>query len=306
MEYVLQTFNLSKKYGSQMAVDQVNINIRKGDIYGFVGANGSGKTTIIRMITGLVAPHNGRIQLFGVDSTSPRIHQVRRQMGAVVESPAIYLNMTAADNLRMQAKLLGMEDEQKVRQTLNTVGLAQLYGSKKCAANFSLGMRQRLGIAMALMGDPQFLILDEPMNGLDPTGIVELRELILELNRQGITFLISSHILSELSLIATKYGIISQGKLLQEITAQQLHARCGKHLLLRSADPQALLVFAQHLLPEHPIALQGDAVKISGDLDVNAFIKTVIENGHTIQSVNCTQTGFEEYYLSVLGGNNHG
>jgi len=254
MEYVLQTFNLSKQYGKQMAVDRVNMNICKGDVYGFVGANGSGKTTIIRLLSGLIMPHSGSFQLFGIDHKDPRIHQARRQMGAVVETPSIYRNMTATDNLRMQAGLLGIRDEEKIRQTLETVGLGDLYHEKKKAVNFSLGMRQRLGIAMALLGQPRFLILDEPMNGLDPAGIVDLRELILALNRQGITFLISSHILSELSLVATKYGIISNGKLLQEITAKELRERCG----------------------------------------------------NTSGSVNCGLADVEKYYLSIIGGNNHG
>ena len=306
MEYVLQTFDLSKKYGSQMAVNEVNMNIAKGDIYGFVGENGSGKTTIIRMITGLITPHSGSFRLFGVEHKDPKIGQVRRQMGAVVETPSIYLNMTAKDNLWMQAEILGITDEAKILQTLETVGLAYVYEDKKKASNFSLGMRQRLGIAMALLGDPQFLILDEPMNGLDPAGIVEIRELILNLNRKGITFLISSHILTELSLVATKYGIISKGKLLQEITAKQLHDSCGKHLLLRAKNPEALVKLSKELLPDYPVTLTDNVVKISGDMDLNAFLKAVIDSGNLLESVNCTETGFEEYYLSVLGGGNRG
>ncbi len=302
MEYVLQTFDLSKRYGRHMAVNGANMNICKGDIYGFVGENGSGKTTIIRLITGLIMPHSGSYRLFGVENTDPEISKVRRLMGAVVETPSIYRNMTAKDNLLMQAKLLGIDDEEKVRQTLETVGLGYLYEDKKKAANFSLGMRQRLGIAMALLGDPQFLILDEPMNGLDPAGIVEVRELILELNQRGITFLISSHILTELSLVATKYGIISKGKILQEITAEQFHSAGGKHLLVQAEDPQALMGLAMTLLPGYPVAYIENGVRITGEVDLNNFLKAVIESGNRIISVNCTETGFEEYYLSVMGG----
>lgn len=302
MEYVLQTNGLSKKYGKHMAVDCANMNISKGDIYGFVGENGSGKTTIIRMITGLVMPHSGSYRLFGVENTDPEINKVRRLVGAVVETPSIYRNMTAKDNLLMQAKLLGVEDEEKVRKTLERVGLGYLYQDKKKASNFSLGMRQRLGIAMALLGDPQFLILDEPMNGLDPAGIVEIRELILDLNKEGITFLISSHILTELSLVATKYGIISKGRILQEITAEEFRNRCGKHLMLQVEDPQALMACAQVLLPGYPVSYIDGGVKITGDVDLNQFLKAVIDSGNRILAVNCTETGFEEYYLSVLGG----
>ena len=305
MEYVLQTFGLTKKYSKQLCVNQVNINIRKGDIYGFVGENGSGKTTIIRMVTGLIMPNEGTYRLFGVASTDPKIRQVRRKMGAVVESPAIYLNLTAKDNLLMQAKLLGVTDMEKVRKTLETVGLGDLYDSKKKAENFSLGMRQRLGIAMALVGDPEFLILDEPMNGLDPAGIVEIRELILHLNQKGITFMISSHILTELSLVATKYGIISKGTLLEEITAKQLRDNTGKHLLLRVQNPAALIALSKTLFPDLPVTLAGDAVKIGGHIDLNAFLKAVIDSGNAIASVNSVETGFEEYYLSVIGGGKH-
>ncbi len=303
MDYVLQTFDLTKKYGRQMAVNGANMNICRGDIYGFVGENGSGKTTIIRLITGLIMPQSGSYRLFGVENTDPKIGQVRRLMGAVVETPSIYRNMSAKDNLLMQAKILGIEDEEKIRATLEIVGLGYLYEENKKASNFSLGMRQRLGIAMALLGDPQFLILDEPMNGLDPAGIVEVRELILRLNQQhGITFLISSHILSELSLVANKYGIISKGKILKEITAQEFHDSCGKHLMLQVQDPQALMSLAMTLLPGYPVSYIEGGVKITGDVDLNQFLKAVIDSGNQIFAVNCSETGFEEYYLSVLGG----
>ena len=198
MDLVLSTKGLSKKYKKQMAVNGVDMNIEKGDIYGFVGENGSGKTTVIRLITGLIFPYAGSFQLFGVDNRSPDIGKARSRVGAIVENPSIYMNMSAYDNLKTQGILLGVDDDEKIRSVLRDVGLEALYDEKKHANNFSLGMRQRLGIAMALLGDPEFLILDEPMNGLDPAGIVGIRELILKLNRErGITFLISSHILTE-------------------------------------------------------------------------------------------------------------
>ena len=302
MEYILQTFELSKKYKNQMAVDRANMNIARGDIYGFVGENGSGKTTIIRLITGLIFPHSGSFQLFGVDHTAPGICQARRKVGAVVETPSIYSNMSARDNLMMQCSIVNA-DVNKIPQVLETVGLGALLEDKKHAGDFSLGMRQRLGIAMVLLGDPELIILDEPMNGLDPAGIVEIRELILKLNReQGITFLISSHILTELSLVATKYGIITKGHIVQEITAQQLHDQCGKHILLRSADPEKLLGAVKEILPDHNVVLDGETVKITGEPDLNGLLQAVISSGNNLLSVNCTETGFEEYYLSLLGG----
>lgn len=305
MDYVLQTFDLSKKYKKQLSVNKANINIRKGDIYGFVGENGSGKTTFIRLVTGLIMPTEGHYRLFGVDNNDPAIHAARRKMGAVVESPAIYLNMTAKENLVQQATALGIKDPALIQETLQTVGLGDLYASKKLAENFSLGMRQRLGIAMALLSKPEFLILDEPMNGLDPSGIVEIRELILRLNREGITFMISSHILTELSLVATKYGIISKGKLLQEITAQQLHDVTGKYLLLQAQEPEALLALSKELLPDHSVTLTDGVLRISGTVDINRFLKAVIDGGCVLESVNCKESDFEEYYLSVIGGNEH-
>ena len=210
MEYVLQTFDIVKKYNKQRVLDKVNMNIQKGDIYGFVGENGSGKTTIIRLVTGLIFADEGSYELFGVSNKDKKILQSRKKVGAVVETPSIYRNMTAYENLKTQCLLLGVNDENKIKEVLEIVGLVDLYDSKKHAGNFSLGMRQRLGIAMALLNEPEFLILDEPMNGLDPEGIVSMRELIIHLNQnKGITFLISSHILTELSLIANRYGIIS-------------------------------------------------------------------------------------------------
>ena len=223
MEYVLQTFNIVKKYNKQKALAGVNMNIQKGDIYGFVGENGSGKTTIIRLITGLIFADEGSYELFGVSNKDKKILESRKKVGAVVETPSIYRNMTAYENLKTQCLLLGVNDENKIKEVLETVGLSDLYDSKKQAGNFSLGMRQRLGIAMALLNEPEFLILDEPMNGLDPEGIVSMRELIIHLNKnKNITFLISSHILTELSLIANRYGIISKGKIIKEISYEDM------------------------------------------------------------------------------------
>ena len=305
MSSVLTVNALSKKYKKHMAVNGVNMHIEKGDIYGFVGENGSGKTTVIRLITGLIFPYAGSFQLFGVDHNSRDIGKARSKVGAIVESPSIYMNMSAYENLKTQSAILGIKRENadaKIRSVLADVGLEALYSEKKDASNFSLGMRQRLGIAMALLGDPEFLILDEPMNGLDPAGIVGIRELILKLNRErGITFLISSHILTELSLVATKYGIISKGKLIKEITSQQLHNECAKTTYLSSTDPQKLAEAVRNAVG-NPFEYTADGVKILGALDLNALLSAVIGAGVTLTSVNCKETSFEDYYLSVIGG----
>lgn len=299
MDHVLATNGLSKKYKRNMAVNGVNMHIDRGDIYGFVGENGSGKTTVIRLITGLISPHAGGFALFGEDNRSKNIGKARSRIGAIVESPSIYMNMSAYDNLKTQCMILGIEDDDKILQALTDVGLEELYKEKKHAGNFSLGMRQRLGIAMALLGDPEFLILDEPMNGLDPAGIVSIRELILKLNRErGITFLISSHILTELSLVATKYGIISKGRLIKEITAEQLHNECAKTTVIRADDPKKLADALCSYEPEYT----AEGVKVIGETDLNVLLSAAIGSGIKILSVNCNETTFEDYYLSVIGG----
>lgn len=302
MSSVLSTKALSKRYKKHMAVNGVNMNIERGDIYGFVGENGSGKTTVIRLITGLIFPHSGGFELFGVNNRSKSIGKARSRIGAIVESPSIYMNMSAYDNLKTQCTILGINGEDKILSVLNDVGLEELYSEKKHAGNFSLGMRQRLGIAMALLGDPEFLILDEPMNGLDPAGIVGIRELILKLNRErGITFLISSHILTELSLVATKYGIISKGKLIKEITSEQLHNECSKTTVISADDPDRLVEAVKGCV-ENKVEYTFDGVKIIGDVDLTVLLSAAISSGVKILSVNCSETSFEDYYLSVIGG----
>lgn len=303
MGYVLQTYNLSKQYKNHLVLDKVNINIEQGDIYGFVGENGSGKTTIIRLITGLISANGGHFELFGTKSTSPDILQARTKVGAIVETPSIYLNMSAADNLKMQNCILGKKDDDKIKEVLAEVGLADLYNDKKTAGNFSLGMRQRLGIAMALLGEPQFIILDEPMNGLDPAGIVEIRELILKLNKErNITFLISSHILTELALVATKYGIISKGKILKEISAEELKMQCRKVTSIETKDKDALSQILTKEFDEDSLALAPNGMKIYGQVNLNDILGKLIAAGVEISAVNSSEMNIEDYYLSLIGG----
>lgn len=303
MEYVVQTFDLKKRYKRHFALDGVNMNIEKGDIYGFVGENGSGKTTVIRTITGLISATSGSFSLFGIAGNSNKINCVKRKIGAVVETPSIYRNMSAVENLKMQGAILEINNPDTIIQVLNDVGLGELATSKKSAGDFSLGMRQRLGIAMALLGNPELLILDEPMNGLDPAGIVEVRELILKLNREkGITFLISSHILTELSLVATKYGIISKGKIIKEISAEQLIHECRPTVTVESDNLDALQSVALQFKSSEDISYSTNGITLHGELDINAFITSLVANGITIKNINCTRSNIEDYYLSLVGG----
>ncbi|MBE6694479.1 MAG: ATP-binding cassette domain-containing protein [Ruminococcaceae bacterium] len=303
MEYVLQAEALTKSYRGNRVLNGVSMNIQRGDIYGFVGENGSGKTTVIRLITGLIYADSGEFTLFGTKSSDPTIRTARARVGAIVESPSIYLNMSAKENLLMQNGILGIRDEEKCKTTLETVGLGDLWDSNKRAGDFSLGMRQRLGIAMALLGDPEFIILDEPMNGLDPAGIVEIRELILHLNRNmGITFLISSHILTELSLVATRYGIISRGRILQEISAEELEGVCRHTTVIKVADREALLALLSADFDNTMLFPLDGGVRIEGDIDLNAVLGKIIDAGITITAVNTHRSSIEDYYLSMTGG----
>ena len=306
MDYVLQTFDLSKRYKNQWALRKVNMHIQKGDIYGFVGENGSGKTTVIRLLTGLIAPTEGSCSLFGVSDKSPEILQARKRLGAIVETPSIYLNMSARDNMQMQSGILGVTDEKKMQEVLSVVGLAELWENPKKAGNYSLGMRQRLGIAMALLGDPEFIVLDEPMNGLDPAGIVEIRELIVKLNREKeITFLISSHILTELALVATKYGIISKGQIVKEITADDLKKECCPTVFINAKEREKLIETVAEVVASEDFAPTARGVRIFGEVSLNALFEKFLQAGVEIDSVNCHESSIEDYYLALIGGARH-
>lgn len=301
MEYILRTQDVYKKYGKNNVLNGVTMNVEKGDIYGFVGENGSGKTTVIRLICGLIFADSGEIELFGKKGKD--LVDARKKVGAIVETPSIYKNFSAYDNLKMQCGLLGIKDEEKIKTALNYVGLDYLYDDKKKSGDFSLGMRQRLGIAMALLGEPEFLILDEPMNGLDPQGIVEIRELIIRLNKEkNITFLISSHILTELQLVATKYGIISKGRVIKEITADQLHNECRRTTYIESDTPRELSNILIEIVDRKDLSFTPTGVKIYGELDLNFILQAILSKGVKISAITCNDTNFEEYYLSVIRG----
>lgn len=300
MEYILKTNGLKKYYKNFRALDGVTMNIPKGAIYGFVGKNGSGKTTLIRLICGLQKPTDGEYTLYGIDSRQKEIVMSRRRIGAVVESPSIYMDMSAEDNLKQQYRTIGLPSYDGIPELLELVGLENT--GKKKAKHFSLGMRQRLGIAVALCGNPDFLVLDEPINGLDPQGIVEIRELILKLNREKeITVLISSHILDELSRLATHFGFIDGGKIVKEISSADLEAACRKCIHITVSDTKALSRVLDEIGIEYTITSQNEA-ELYGKIGVSKLILRLSAQNCEVISMQEKDESLENYYINLVGG----
>lgn len=300
MEYVLTTSALSKKYRKFEALKDLNIHIPKGAIYGFVGRNGAGKTTLIRVICGLQEPTSGEYAIYGISNKDRQITKSRHRMGAVVETPSIYLDMTAEDNLKQQALVLGLPNYESIPEILKLVGL-QNTGKKK-ARNFSLGMKQRLGIAVALIGNPDFIALDEPINGLDPQGIVEIRELILKLNREhGITVLISSHILGELSKLATHYGFIEKGHIVKEISADELEAVCRKCIKVEVSDTKALIRVLDRMKKDYEILSETEA-NIFGDVVLSELVMELTKENCNLFLSHEQDESLETYFINLVGG----
>lgn len=303
MEYVLQTNDLTKCYKNFQALKGLTMNVPKGAIYGFVGRNGAGKTTLIRLICGLQEPTSGKFCLYGISGSSREIVKARRRMGAVVETPSIYLEMTAEQNLRQQALVLGLPSFDGIPALLELVGLGDT-GRKK-VKNFSLGMKQRLGIAVALVGDPDLLVLDEPTNGLDPQGIVEMRELILKLNRERqITVLISSHILDELSRLATHYGMIDGGRMVKELSAAELEAACRKCVRVEVSDTAALARVLDGMQLEYKI-LSATTADIYAKVGVSELTLALAKEHCEVYSMQERDESLESYYISLVGGGTH-
>lgn len=300
MEYAVTTSALGKQYGDFQALKGLTMHIPKGAIYGIVGKNGAGKTTLIRLLAGLQRPSSGEYMLYGVSHTSKEIVKVRRRMGAVVEEPSVYQDMTAADNLKQQYRILGLPSLEGITELLALVGLSDT--GKKKVKNFSLGMRQRLGIAIALAGDPDFLVLDEPANGLDPQGIVEIRELILKLNRERqITVLLSSHILDELSRLATHYGFIDKGRMVKEISAEELEAACRKCTRVEVTDTKALSRVLETMGMEYEIRSDREA-DIFAKVNVTKLVFALRAEGCDLLDITKREESLESYYINLVGG----
>ncbi len=300
MEIILETDNLEKKYKDFKALNHANIHIEKGAIYGLIGKNGAGKTTLIRIICGLQEPTNGRFTIYGVDNNSNNITDVRKRMGAIIETPSIYGEMTAKDNLIEQYKLVGVPSLDGIDDLLKLVGLSNT--GKKKAKNFSLGMKQRLGIAIALANNPDFLILDEPINGLDPQGIIEIRELILKLNKEKrITILISSHYLDELSKIATHYGFLDNGSIIKEISSEELMKKMERKLILKVTNEIAFVKYFE----EHKISyevIDDSTIYVYGKYNLSKFINELSKKNLIADEVHEQKESLENYYMNLIGG----
>ncbi len=301
MDYILTTNGLTKNFGGHKAVNNISINIRQGEIYGLIGRNGAGKTTLLKMISGLSSATEGEFSLFGY--TGKERMQVMNRIGTLIENPGIYPNLSAAENLKLKCIALGVRNRTVIPKLLEKVGLADT--GKKPAGKFSLGMGQRLGIALALVGEPDLVILDEPINGLDPQGIAEVRETIEKLNReQGITFIISSHILEELSKIATKYGIIHNGNLIKELTSEELMVECSERIELKTDDNAKACTVLESMGIHEYKAVDKDTIQIFERLnDTGDITMKLAENKIKTIAIYVKNEALEEYYFNLTGGN---
>lgn len=303
MDYILTTNALSKEYGTFKVLNSVSMHVPKGAIYGFVGKNGAGKTTLIRLICGLQTATSGEYTLYGRKNTDKEIYKSRRRMGAVVETPSIYLDMTAEENLKEQYRVLGLPSFDGLPELLKLVGLENT--GKKKAKNFSLGMRQRLGIAVALCGNPDFLVLDEPINGLDPQGIIEMRNLILKLNHEHqITVLISSHILDELAKLATHYGFIDNGCVVKEISSKELDAACRKCVSVEVTSVKTLACVLDNMGVEYEIQSDNRA-DIYAKVNISKLTLALAKKNCEVLSVQEHDESLENYFVSLMGGHKH-
>ena len=301
MDYILTTNSLTKIYGKHKAADHISINVRQGDIYGLIGRNGAGKTTLLKMISGLSAPSEGDFSLFGYKGKEKA--KVMHRIGTLIEAPGIYPDLSAYENLKLKCIAMGVRDKTVIPKILETVGLADT--GKKRAGKFSLGMKQRLGIALALIGEPDLVILDEPINGLDPQGIAEIRETIEKLNKeQNITFIISSHILEELSKIATNYAIIHNGSLIQELTQEELLQKCSERIELKTDDTaKACTVLEKMDIHEYKV-VDNDTIQIFERLqDGGDITMKLAKNGVKTLKISVINEALEDYYFNLTGGN---
>ena len=297
MEYLLETRQLTKVYDNRAVVDRVDLHINRGDIYGLIGKNGAGKTTIMRMVLSLAFPTDGEIYMFGEKSNG----RSDRRIGSLIEAPGIYRNLSAKENMKMFSTLYGT-DFSGIDSILEYVGLGET-GDKK-AGSFSLGMKQRLGIAITLLGKPEFIVLDEPVNGLDPAGMKDVRDLIIRLNKEkGVTFMISSHLLDELSKMVNKYAILNEGRLVEEITTDELEQRCRHKLIITVDDLQRATDIITTVVPREDLAYLNNKLIVASHTELSGQInRLLVENGLTVSELQVKSDGTEQYFVQRIGG----
>ena len=301
MEYILTTEGLTKAYGKAVVADNINLHIKKGEVYGLIGRNGAGKTTILKMVAGLSTPTSGSFTFMG--KKNDELIKDRSKIGSLIETPSLFPKMSAFQNVKLKCLAFGINDDKYVKSLLERVGLSNV--GKKNAQSFSLGMRQRLGIALALVGNPELIILDEPINGLDPQGIAEMRVIINKLSKElGMTVIISSHILDELVKVADSFAIINGGKLLDEFTSEELIERCSKYVFLRTSDSKK----AQKSLSD--MGIDGYAIvnehnlRITSEIeDSSKLVAKLVADGVGVYELSFKQMTLEEYYLDRTGRN---
>ena len=299
-EIICQTTELCKNYKNFHVLQNVNLSINRGEIYGLIGENGAGKSTLIRILTGLAFQSSGVVSLFG---KTENLRYERAKIGCTVEMPALYKDMTAKQNLEIQRVQRGIPEKKCISKTLELVGLNNT--KKKKVNDFSLGMKQRLALAIALLGEPEFLILDEPVNGLDPTGIIELRELLKKLAKENhVTILISSHILSELNQLATCYGFLHHGKLLKQITATELSEECKRHIKLKTDDTKKTITVLEEQLKIKTFSIYPDNfIRVYEKLDeTHTISKTLSSNGIVVEEISVQGEELETYFENLIGG----
>lgn len=300
-EYAFEANNITKRYNHTLALDNVSMQVKQGDIYGFIGENGAGKTTMIRLLTGLAKPSQGEISLFGKQNKDLQIE--RKKIGCIIESPALYMDMTAKENLKTQMLQKKITNFKLIENLLDVVGLSTT--NKKKAKDFSLGMRQRLALAIALVNEPKLLVLDEPTNGLDPTGIIEIRKLLKYLNdEKGITILISTHILSELYMVASSYGIIHKGKMLRQITANELDQMSEKYIRIKVTDSnRALQLLKSNFKNIRTEIKESNMINIYGYTQEIGKISTILyENDMQVLNIENITDSLEKYYEKLIAG----
>lgn len=305
MSYVVQTRELSKAFGKSVTVDKVNLHVMKGDIYGFIGQNGAGKTTTIRMLLNLIKPSGGTVELFGEEVTDKNIYKQLKRIGAIIETPGFYPNLTGEENLDIHRIMMDIRDKSSVNRTMKLVGLSEQKGKK--TRHYSLGMRQRLGIARALLHDPELLILDEPTNGLDPQGIVEIRDMLTEIAKQGKTILISSHILAEVEKMVSRIGILHNGRLLEEISWEDFYKKCGHSIQYRVSEPDKAAELIGKSVNGADISVNEDIVtlKINESDNSGKITKLLVENGIEVKESTIIKASLEDYFMKLIGGNVH-